>query len=209
MNARTEFQVIVGQDGKIDWGESFTQFLLDSNSKRYPAYMTPITGWLGLQIGGAYSVGRLANVGTAANTTLTDAMTRTTRMWRWGLPVPGTGRAGGAWARINRRTSCRRNVCENCRLRPEYGFSPRHQIAPLSRAQLPRNVQAGNEQTVGVPELLSPRLIREKQQAIQGPRPGLRCSGTPGDIVPAYLMLCRIFLSHEFHPAFIHLVSSP
>ncbi len=40
----------------------------------YPALYTPITGWVGLQIGGAYSVGRICNLTAQAGKTLTDAL---------------------------------------------------------------------------------------------------------------------------------------
>jgi hypothetical protein len=53
--------VITGQNGDISIDESFVQFI-EISSKKLAAYMTPIEGWLGLQIGGAYDVGRLANV---------------------------------------------------------------------------------------------------------------------------------------------------
>lgn len=53
--------VITGQNGNIDIAETFVQFI-EISTKKLAAYMTPIEGWLGLQIGGAYDVGRLANV---------------------------------------------------------------------------------------------------------------------------------------------------
>lgn len=55
--------VIAGQNGNIVIDETFVQFIeVGSPAKKLAAYMTPIEGWLGLQIGSAYSVGRLANV---------------------------------------------------------------------------------------------------------------------------------------------------
>lgn len=61
----TDVQVITGNDGNIMIGDSVVQQVEDGTGKHYPAYYTPIEGWLGLQVGGKYSVGRLANV--AAN----------------------------------------------------------------------------------------------------------------------------------------------
>jgi hypothetical protein len=56
--------VIAGNDGKIEMDETFVQFIEDGSSptKKLAAYMTPVEGWLGLQLGSAYSVARLANV---------------------------------------------------------------------------------------------------------------------------------------------------
>ncbi len=54
-------------------GEMITQMMPDSNGKFYPAYVSPIMAYLGLQVGGAFSIGRIANIGAAANK-LTDAL---------------------------------------------------------------------------------------------------------------------------------------
>lgn len=68
----TDCTVIAGDEGKLTMGETAVQMVDDGTGKLLPAYATPITGWLGLQIGSQYSVARIANVGTGA--TLTDAM---------------------------------------------------------------------------------------------------------------------------------------
>ena len=65
---------IAGDNGKIDIGDSVGQRLAGSSTGSYPAYYTPIQGWLGLQIGGKYSVGRLANVTEDSGKTLSDSM---------------------------------------------------------------------------------------------------------------------------------------
>jgi len=65
---------IAGDNGKIDIGDSVVQRLAGSSTGSYPAYYTPIQGWLGLQIGGKYSVGRLANVTEDSGKTLSDSM---------------------------------------------------------------------------------------------------------------------------------------
>jgi hypothetical protein len=66
--------VITGNDGQINVGETVEQLVKDGDGKSYPAYTTSVLGWLGLQIGSAQSVGRIANIGAAAGKTLTDAM---------------------------------------------------------------------------------------------------------------------------------------
>ena len=65
--------VIAGDDGKLDVGDSVVQRLTGSSAGTYPAYYTPISGWLGLQVGGKYSVGRLANVTTDSGATCSDS----------------------------------------------------------------------------------------------------------------------------------------
>lgn len=67
--------VIVGNDGGIDIQPYIRQQVEDATGKKYPAYYQQIDGWLGLQIGGAKSVGRMVNVNHAAAATtftLTD-----------------------------------------------------------------------------------------------------------------------------------------
>lgn len=63
---------ITGQDGEIMMGESVVQRITDATGKHLPGYFTPIQGWLGLQIGSAYSVGRIANITADSGKTLTD-----------------------------------------------------------------------------------------------------------------------------------------
>jgi hypothetical protein len=63
--------LITGRDGNIEIGETIVQFI-DGATGRYPVYATPIFAWLGMQVGGAFSVGRLVNVDATA--TLTDDM---------------------------------------------------------------------------------------------------------------------------------------
>lgn len=57
--------MILGMDGNISIGESIVQFI-DGATGRYPVYATPIFAWMGVQIGGAYSVARLCNVDATA-----------------------------------------------------------------------------------------------------------------------------------------------
>lgn len=54
-------------------GETHEQMMPDSSGKFYPAYVSVIQMYLGLQFGGAYSIGRICNIGASANK-LTDAL---------------------------------------------------------------------------------------------------------------------------------------
>jgi hypothetical protein len=53
--------LVSGMDGQIKVGETISQFI-DVSGGRMPVYATPIFAWLGMQIGGAFSVARLANL---------------------------------------------------------------------------------------------------------------------------------------------------
>jgi len=64
-NDLRDMALIAGMDGNIEIGETITQ-LIDGATGRYPVYATPIFAWLGVQIGGAFSVGRLCNVDATA-----------------------------------------------------------------------------------------------------------------------------------------------
>jgi hypothetical protein len=68
----SDVTLILGNEGEIKLSEYFMQMMDDGTGKFFPAYVQPIDGWTALQIGSAYSVGRLANIGTATNTTLND-----------------------------------------------------------------------------------------------------------------------------------------
>lgn len=67
--------VIVGNDGQITQGDTVIIEAKDADGKAYPAYYTPIEGWVGMQFGSAVSCARLANIdGTAgaSSNTLND-----------------------------------------------------------------------------------------------------------------------------------------
>lgn len=65
--------VITGNDGNIEMGEAIEQAIEDAaNGGRFPGYFTSIMGWLGLQIGSAYSVGRICNITEDSGKGLTD-----------------------------------------------------------------------------------------------------------------------------------------
>lgn len=61
-----DVSVVAAYDGKIDVGESTTQLVNDGDGKSYPAYVTPVSAWLGMQIGGVKSVCRIANIDAGA-----------------------------------------------------------------------------------------------------------------------------------------------
>lgn len=65
--------LILGQDGNIEWGETNVQRIEDSGGDYFFGYVTPIQGWMGMQVGSRFSIARYANIGTADNTTLNDA----------------------------------------------------------------------------------------------------------------------------------------
>lgn len=77
--------VVMGQDGEITIGDSVIVPLPElSNgsptSKTYPGYYTPITGWIGLQLGSVHSVARLCNIdasiGATSNTLDDDLLSK-------------------------------------------------------------------------------------------------------------------------------------
>ncbi len=73
-NDGNDCTLITGNDGEISIGESVVNRLEGSSTGFYPAYFTPVSGWLGLQIGSAYSVGRICNLTAQSGKTLTDAL---------------------------------------------------------------------------------------------------------------------------------------
>ncbi|MBS0207227.1 MAG: hypothetical protein JSS49_30490 [Planctomycetes bacterium] len=56
--------VVTGQDGQIKIDDSVVIKAQDGAGKSYPAYFTPIEGWLGLQVGSAYDMARIVNLTT-------------------------------------------------------------------------------------------------------------------------------------------------
>lgn len=61
--------IIMGQDGGIDVQPYLRQLVVDGDGKKYPAFWQQIDGWIGMQIGGAQSVGRMVNINHAAAAT--------------------------------------------------------------------------------------------------------------------------------------------
>lgn len=67
---------IAGEGGRIEIGESVVQRLAGATGT-YPAYYTPISAWMAMQVGGARSVARICNLTTQAGKGLTDALIAT------------------------------------------------------------------------------------------------------------------------------------
>lgn len=65
--------LVTGNDGLIQIGESVSQRLTGSSGS-YPAYFTPITGWLSLQLGSKFDSVRIANLTADSGKGLTDAL---------------------------------------------------------------------------------------------------------------------------------------
>lgn len=63
--------VVTGNDGNITIDESVIQ-AVEGTAGRFTGYHTPILAWAGMQVGSAYSFGRICNI-TSANP-LTDAL---------------------------------------------------------------------------------------------------------------------------------------
>jgi len=57
---------------KIALGEPVVTARVDASGKTFPAYYVPCQAWMGLQVGGLYSVVRICNI--AAATTVNDAL---------------------------------------------------------------------------------------------------------------------------------------
>ncbi|TWU12863.1 hypothetical protein CA54_16890 [Symmachiella macrocystis] len=64
---------VMGEDGNIRIADTEVVEVAGSTGT-YPAYYTPISGWAGLQIGSAYSVGRIVNLTAQADKGLTDEL---------------------------------------------------------------------------------------------------------------------------------------
>lgn len=68
-----DFLAVIGNGGNIAMGEYYEALINEAaTGRQFNGYVMPVDGWLSIQLGGSRSIGRLANVGTAANTTLTD-----------------------------------------------------------------------------------------------------------------------------------------
>lgn len=68
----TGVTVITGKEGQIEIGDSVVVEATDADGKHYPAYYTPICGWLGLQVGSAFDIVRIANITAQDGCGLTD-----------------------------------------------------------------------------------------------------------------------------------------
>lgn len=69
----TDCQVVMANNGEIEIGETVEQRIQDGTGKHYTGLYTTILGWLGVQTGSTYSIGRIANIEEDTNK-LTDDM---------------------------------------------------------------------------------------------------------------------------------------
>ena len=69
--ALTDVTLITGNDGNIGIGDTYQQMMDGSSTGIFNAYVTPVSAYLGLQIGSIYSIGRVCNIDAGSNS-LTD-----------------------------------------------------------------------------------------------------------------------------------------
>jgi hypothetical protein len=70
----TDCQVVIGNGGNIAVGETVVQRTDDGSGKHYAGLYTPVEGWLGLQLGSANSIARIANLTADSGKGLTDLL---------------------------------------------------------------------------------------------------------------------------------------
>lgn len=70
----TGVAAVIGNDGNIAVGDSSLIQLQDGTGKHYAAYLTTIGAWLGMQVGDAHSVVRIANVTEDSGKGATDSL---------------------------------------------------------------------------------------------------------------------------------------
>lgn len=69
----TDVQAILGQEGQIAIADPVVQAIEDvTNGGRYAGYFSTIQAWMTLQVGGVFSLGRVANVTADSGKTLDD-----------------------------------------------------------------------------------------------------------------------------------------
>lgn len=71
VSALTDVTLITGNDGDIGIGDTYQQMMDGSSTGIFNAYVTPVSAYLGLQIGSIYSIGRVCNIDAGSNS-LTD-----------------------------------------------------------------------------------------------------------------------------------------
>src|SRR5690606_30969444 len=70
----TDVVAVFGNDGEIKISPDFQTVVEDATGKRFIAYVMPVDGWVGLQVGGAKSIARLANIPATGTGSVTDAL---------------------------------------------------------------------------------------------------------------------------------------
>lgn len=66
--------VIMGNDGEIKIDPYFESLQTDGSGKSFVTYTVPIAGWIGLQVGAAKSIARLANIPASGTGSVTDVL---------------------------------------------------------------------------------------------------------------------------------------
>lgn len=69
-----DVELILGNDGNIEVGETIEQLIEGANGKLMPAYVRIQEALVTIKVGAKYSMARIANIGTATGKTLTDAL---------------------------------------------------------------------------------------------------------------------------------------
>lgn len=64
-NESGDAAAVLGQDGQIEIGETTVIQGAGSTTGTLPKYYTPITGWLGMQVGSIHSIARICNIDSA------------------------------------------------------------------------------------------------------------------------------------------------
>ena len=70
----SDCHVVWGSRGMISVGETSGIKAAGSSTGGFPAYYTGVSAWLGLQVGSAYSIGRICNLTEDSGKGLTDAL---------------------------------------------------------------------------------------------------------------------------------------
>jgi len=68
----SDVHVVWGSDGAISVGETSIIKAAGSGTGSFPAYYTPVSSWVGIQIGSSYSLGRICNITEDSGKGLTD-----------------------------------------------------------------------------------------------------------------------------------------
>jgi len=66
-------QMVFGRNTTLELGEWMTQQVTDAAGKYYTAYTNGLTGWVGMQVGSKYSIGRLKDATEDSGKGVTDA----------------------------------------------------------------------------------------------------------------------------------------
>lgn len=71
-NDGRDIEMILPQNG-LDWGDSTVQRVSDGTAT-YPAYYTPIMGWMAMAVGSLYSAARICNLTADSGKGMTDTL---------------------------------------------------------------------------------------------------------------------------------------